>query len=168
VDEVAIQSHLVSQFLAALAMLRNAVESCPEGLWISSDFRNRYWHIAYHSLIYTHFYMQASKADFLPWIKHRQDSQYLGSRPGAPDVATVIVRPYSREEVLEYHAFCCAEVAAKVPAFALTAASGFDWLPFNKLELHLYNLRHLQHHTGQLADRLRAHADIGVPWVRMG
>ncbi len=37
----------------------------------------------------------------------------------------------------------------------LDADSGFYWLPFNKFELQLYNIRHIQHHTGQLTDRLR-------------
>jgi hypothetical protein len=32
--------------------------------------------------------------------------------------------------------------------------------------LLLYNLRHLAHHTGQLTERLRTHAGIGLPWVR--
>jgi hypothetical protein len=168
VDDTAIQSHLVSQYQASLAMLRKAIHSCPEDLWLNADFRNRFWHIAYHTLFYTHFYVQAGEADFRPWIKHRPDSQYLGTRSGASGVAIVIDPPYSREEVFEYHEFCCAEIAAKVPAFALSGESGFHWLPFDKLELHLYNIRHVQHHTGQLADRLRAHADIGVPWVRMG
>jgi hypothetical protein len=50
----------------------------------------------------------------------------------------------------------------------LDAASGFDWLPFNRFELHLYNMRHLQHHTGQLTERLRTICDVGVSCVRMG
>ena len=40
------------------------------------------------------------------------------------------------------------------------------WLAhFGKLELQLYNLRHLQHHTGQLIDQLRTVAQMGVGWV---
>ena len=70
-DEAAIQRNLVSQYLASLAMLRAAIESCPEDLWLGTDFRNRYWHIAYHTVFYTHFYVQAGEADFRPWIKHR-------------------------------------------------------------------------------------------------
>jgi hypothetical protein len=68
--------------------------------------------------------------------------------------------------VQEFHGLCQAEVEAKVPALDLAAPSGFHWLPFNKLELQFYNIRHLQHHTGQLADRLRIVANVGVAWVR--
>jgi hypothetical protein len=75
---------------------------------------------------------------------------------------------YSRDEVLEYCEFCHAEVAAEVPAISLDEESGFSWLPFNRLGVHLYNIRHIQHHAGQLADRLRTAANIGTAWVRMG
>jgi hypothetical protein len=43
--------------------------------------------------------------------------------------------------------------------------SGFFWLPFSKLELQLYNIRHIQHHTGQLIERLREQKDISVEWI---
>jgi hypothetical protein len=55
-----------------------------------------------------------------------------------------------------------------MPQETLDSASGFHWLPFSRFELHLYNLRHLEHHTGQLADRLRSVANLGVTWVREG
>jgi len=29
--------------------------------------------------------------------------------------------------------------------------SGFDWLPFDKLELQFYNIRHIMQHTGESA-----------------
>jgi len=33
------------------------------------------------------------------------------------------------------------------------------------MELHMYNIRHLQHHAGQLIDRLRTTENIGIAWV---
>jgi len=149
-------------------MLRHTVEACPEDLWRSAAYHNRFWHVAYHALFFTHLYLQPSDAGFQPWGKHKPDSQFFGARPWAPDEPISIPSPYSRDEVLEYLEFFCAEVAAKVPAISLDADSGFHWLPFNRLELHLYNIRHIQHHAGQLADRLRTAANIGTSWVRMG
>ncbi len=165
-DELNLPRLLVSQYQASLAMLREAIEICPDDLWLSSDYQNRFWHIAYHAVFYTHFYVQKGEANFRPWEKHQPDSNYLGRRPWAPDEPPAVVKPYSQAEVLEYHKFCCAEVETRVPELELTAGSGFYWLPFNKMELQLYNIRHLQHHTGQLADRLRARADVEVRWAR--
>jgi|TARA_B100001964_G_C14207214_1_gene588714 hypothetical protein len=42
---------------------------------------------------------------------------------------------------------------------------GFWWYDESKFEHQLVNIRHLQHHTGQLADRLRRAADRGVDWI---
>jgi hypothetical protein len=61
---------------------------------------------------------------------------------------------------------CRAEAEARVPTLDLAAPSGFHWLPFNKMELQFYNIRHRQHHTGQLADRLRTKTNVGLAWVR--
>ena len=43
--------------------------------------------------------------------------------------------------------------------------SGFSWYRMSKLEHQLVNIRHIQHHGAQLADRLRSAADIGISWV---
>ena len=147
------------QYGASLAMLRQAIDTCPKSLWLAPEYPNRFWHIAYHAVYYTNFYLQPTEADFRPWAKHKPDAQYLARK---------IEVPYSKSEVSEFHEICCAEVEAKVPAIDLEAPSGFPWLSFNKLELQFYNIRHLQHHTGQLADRLRTAMNIGTPWVRPG
>ena len=47
----------------------------------------------------------------------------------------------------------------------LDAPSGFEWLPFNKPELQFYNIRHIQHHTGELCERLGVMGEIEVPWI---
>jgi DinB superfamily len=165
-EDRAIQHTVARQYRASLAMLRQAIELCPEPLWLSEDHRNRYWHIAYHTVFYTHLYLQPSEADFRAWPKHRKDSQYLGPRPSAPGETRKVEPPCTKAEVIEYLELCRSEVEARVPGLDLAAASGFSWLPFNKLEVQFYNIRHLQHHTGQLADRLRTAAGIGVAWVR--
>jgi hypothetical protein len=154
------------QFRASLSMLGQAVELCPEALWLATDHKNRYWHIAYHTVFYTHLYLQATLEEFTPWVKHRADSQYLGPRPWAPGEVHVVEPPYTKQEVLEYLDFSRAEVEARVPKVDLAAPSGFHWLPFNRLEVQFYSIRHIQHHTGQLADRLRAATNLGVEWVR--
>ena len=69
------------------------------------------------------------------------------------------------EFVQDYLRLCRAEVEKQVPLLRLEDSSGFSWLPFNKFELQLYNIRHLQHHTGQLIERLRSGAGIGMGWV---
>jgi len=152
------------QYRASMAMLKEAISTCPESLWLAPEYPNKFWHIAYHVLYYTHLYLQNSLSSFTKWEKHRDNYNRLG-RPGSARGPRKIDAPYSQAEVLEYFEICLQEIAAKVPGLDLNAPSGFYWLPFNKLELQLYNIRHIQHHAGQLIDRLRSVAGIGIEWV---
>jgi hypothetical protein len=154
-----------SQYAAALEMLRRAVDKCPDELWADNSYRNEFWHIAYHALFYAHFYLQESSEAFTPWKLHRKDYNFLGPTPWPPHKPPDIGEPYTKAEVLEYLQICRNEVRRQVPLLDLDAASGFDWLPFDKLELQFYNIRHIQHHAAQLIDRLRNTASIGVDWV---
>jgi hypothetical protein len=156
---------LTKQYLAPMEMLGRAIDLCPEPVWYSTEYSNRFWHVAYHAVFYTHLYLHATEAEFRPWHGHRPNYNFLGSLPVPPYERPKIETPYAKEEVLEYHQLCRGEVAGRVRCLDLEAPSGFDWVSLNKFELQLYNIRHLQHHTGQLVDRLRNVADIGVPWV---
>ena len=153
------------QYRASLEMLWQAIAKCPESLWLTPGYPNRFWHIAYHALFYTHLYLQNSEADFRPWAKHKPNHQFLGCTPWPPYERPKIEAPYTKEEVLEYLEICRAEIEARTPSLNLDAASGFPWQPFHKLEQQLNSIRHLQHHTAQLIDRLRTAENIGVAWV---
>jgi len=65
---------------------------------------------------------------------------------------------------LAYVGFCRERAAALVPELDLEVASGFHWLPYTKLELQFYSIRHLQQHTGELMERLGPLAEK-VDWV---
>jgi hypothetical protein len=67
--------------------------------------------------------------------------------------------------VLEFLDYLSERVDGLVDALDLEAESGFYWLPFNKLELQFYNIRHLMLHTGELAERLWAVAGEETRWV---
>jgi len=146
-------------------MLSTAIKLCPEDLWFSMEYRNRFWHITYHSVFYTHLYVQPSEGDFQAWSKHVPNANFFGPGPWAKDEPFQIPEAYAKPDVQEYLELCRAEVEKQVPLLRLEDGSGFSWLPFNKFELQLYNIRHLQHHTGQLIERLRTAADIGVDWI---
>jgi len=159
---------IASQFHSELKMLEKTIELCPEPVWLeaSGDSPNRYWHVAYHALFYLHLYLSPTEADFVAAPIHRTEYQFLGAVPWRPNERHIADEPYSQWELRDYAAFCHHEIDKQTAALDLDAPSGFSWLPFNKLELQLYNLRHVAHHTGQLVDRLRARAGVSVGWVR--
>ena len=154
-----------SQYRASLKMLQQAIIRCPDDLWNSQLFKNKYWHIAYHALFYLHLYLQPSGVDFQPWNKHREEYNFMGPRPWPPHKLPEIGEPYSKEDILEFLDFCVAEVDRIVPTLNLEVDSGFSWLEFGKLELQFYNIRHFQQHVGELCERLGETAGIDVDWV---
>ena len=155
-----LQTTLKSQYYASLAMLRQAIDACPAELWTSDRYVNPFWQVAYHTLFYTHLYLQPAEADFVPWEHHREGHHRFGSEGPASPV------PYSVEEIQSYWRHCQDMVDSAVDRLDLTSAeSEFYWYQMPKLEHQFVNLRHIQHHTGQLADRLRQEADQGVEWV---
>jgi hypothetical protein len=156
-----------SQFHAALEMLRQSVTRCPDALWDDPAGNAAFWHVAYHALFYTNLYLSESEATFAPWPKRRETYHLLGPAPWPPYPAPEITEPYTKADILEYVAFCDAQVDALTPRLDLDAASGFDWLPMSKLELQIYSIRHLQQHTGELMDRLGGRAGVEVDWVGM-
>jgi len=156
-----------SQYFASLEMLKKAITKCPPSLWNSEDFKNRFRHISYHVFFYIHLYLQDAENQFVPWKKHREYHQFLGNLPWPPHTKPNIGEPYTKEEILEYLDLCKNQVEEKISSINLDAESGFYWLPFKKIELQFYNIRHIQHHAGALIDRLRTRENMGVEWVAM-
>jgi hypothetical protein len=95
----------------------------------------------------------------VPWEKHRDELVSLGDEPGDDF--------YTQAEILEYLDHFEEIIGDLIDDLDLEAESGFYWLPFDKLQLQLYNIRHLHHHTGELCERLSQTAGIEVEWVGM-
>jgi len=151
-------------------MLRQTVQQFPDEAWTRRDHRNAPWQIAYHVLYFTHLYLMPDEAAFQAWSGQQptevQNPDGIGGAPEPESELPDIPEPYSRAQVLAYLRFCDQMVDDAVGALDLDSLeSGFSWYQVPKLEHQLITLRHLQHHTGQLQDRLRAAADVGVGWV---
>ena len=160
---------LKSQYHAGLTMLRDAVDRCPEELWSAAGHVSAFWQVAYHTLFFTHLYLHRDEAAFRPWDGHQRDVQHQDGLTGPSDPTSrlpLLPRPYSKVEVLSYWQVCDRMVDTALDGMNLDAADcGFWWYPVSKFEHQLINLRHLQHHTAQLADRLRTAVDEHVKWV---
>ena len=154
-----------SQIRAALRMLRSAIEACPDELWNREADHNPFWVLSYHTLYFAHLYLSPSEGAFEPY--QRQVAGHSGY--GKTDLGNwADLTPddvYAKTDLLTYCDHIDSRVSELVESTQFNAESGFSWLKFSKAEAHLYNLRHIQHHAGQLIDRLRQEADIGSKWV---
>ncbi len=154
---------LTSQYLAALAMLRNAMVACPDELWAGTQDTNQFWRIAYHALFYVDFYLSPSEEAFVPWEHGIIDANFMSAElPARADG----LPPYNtRAELLAYADTIAAGLRERLAADPLEQYSGFEWISFSRTELHVYSIRHAQHHAGQLTERLAANGHRGATWI---
>jgi len=148
------QANIQAQYYAALKMIWQAIDKCPDSLWDDRSYTNVYSQIVFHSLFYTHFYLYPGPEAFTPWPKHRQGTEQMKFEG----------EPYSKTDLLEYCELVRQEVSPKVNALDLESPSGFPWRPTNRMEMHIYNLRHLQQHIGEMCERLGVAYKIDIDW----
>ena len=149
-------------------MLKGAIMNCDDELWNSQKYGNQFWHICYHVLFYADLYLSEDEYSFNPWSHHKKEYQFLGNVPYPPYHIPVIDGLYSKQEVLDYFNLIFNSLESRIAKTNLDETSGFFWLPFNKLELQLYNIRHIQHHAAQLIERLREEKNISIEWIGFG
>jgi hypothetical protein len=161
-NDAALRHAITSQYLAALAMLRQVIEKCPDDLWLSNAMRNQMWRVAYHALYFAHLYLQPTAQNFVPWPKHRDEVE------SDPEHERADAEPYSRQDLLQYADFCAEEATRKTATVDLNAGSGFSWYPISKIEMQFVNIRHIQQHAGELAEQLSDKAGIEIKWAGVG
>jgi hypothetical protein len=158
-----VQAALKSQYHAALLTLREAIEKCPEELWHQpADGSDPCWRVAYHTLYYTHRYLQQKADDFVPWVKHQPGANNISRPPKG-------CKPYSKKDLLSYWRICNGMVDKRIEALDLDAPRcGFKWYLMPTLEHQLVNIRHIQHHSAILSYRIRRASRRAIQWVSKG
>jgi len=143
------QKIIQSQHLAALAMLKQAIVKCPPAAWDNPQDKDRFWFVAYHTLYYAHRYLKAQEKGYARWEKRQHSQQGI---------------PFSKEEILERLAIVEQDVTEQISMMNLDSKTGAAGFLANNLELQLYNMRHIQQHTGELYQRLSEH-NVKLSWV---
>ncbi len=145
---------LLSQFEAALWMLNDCIARCPDQHWSGTNSiigKYEFWHVAYHTLYCTDYYLARDDQSleyppqFYPGGKSDADDEYPS-------------RVMTRQELLDFTAFCLAKLRTVInaeTAESFAGHCGFARKKFSRAELHIYNMRHVMHHTGQLSSHLR-------------
>ena len=159
--EPLLRQALKNQYHAALRLLKQAVERCPDGEWTKGD--PAFWQVAYHTAFYTHLYLQPNEAAFRPWEHGREEDHFLGGLPWPPHRKPKLGEPFGRAQVIQYVTMCDEMVDAAVDALDLASRDcGFPWYRMSKVEHQIHNIRHIEHHTIYLSARLRAAGGKGV------
>lgn len=158
-----VRTIITSEFDAALSMLRDCIDKCPAEHWDGIIAKYPFWQVAYHTLCFVDCYLYPGDAAvefhpvYHPAGRAELDEEYPSRRFTQPEMSAYL--RFCRERM---HAALQRETAE-----SLHANCGFPHLPMSRGELHLYNIRHIMHHTGQLSAYLRRHG-AEPRWTKMG
>lgn len=148
------------QLGAAIDMLENAINACPEELWGDHKRQPEYWYVAFHTLFFLDFYFSETADGFTPPAPFGLEEL---------DPAGVLPpRVYTKNELLTYLAHCrkkCQRVVRALTEEKSNQSCGSLRPGLSYLELYLYVMRHVQHHAGQLNLVLRQTVDSAPRWV---
>jgi hypothetical protein len=172
------------QYAAALKMLRNAIEKCPDDVWDHRDpGEATFWGHAMHALFYTRTYLQDSLGGSDDVENRTVAMELLGlplkdfSQPETQRLAQTMwritqhdfrtPRVPTKTELLERLDKCQTALATAMSQAAAGGADGpspMPWIPGTRWDLLLYNLRHIPQHLGRMHSTL-GRRGIKLEWV---
>ena len=140
---------LTAQYEGSLAMFNRCIEACPPEHWEGKIAQGTFRWVAYHALFFTDLYLSPSNESFELRDLHSRggDERRPDASPGLSKDDTLTYIPLCRQKIYESLATETEE--------SLAGPSGFFWYEITRGEMHLVNIRHIQHHTGQLSAYLR-------------
>jgi uncharacterized damage-inducible protein DinB len=152
---------LWQQYGAAIDMLDNAIIACPDELWSDRSQQPQFWYVVFHTLFFLDLYLSEKEDGFAPPTPFTlSEMDPSGAMPE---------RQYTKAELRGYLAHGRDKCRATIDAMTDEHAAHnchFSWLDISAADLLLYNMRHVQHHTGQLNLILRQQTDSAPLWVR--
>jgi hypothetical protein len=162
-----IKKSLIGQYEASLCMVNLCAEACQPEYWEGKIANDTFRQVAYHTLFCTDLYLSTNEQEFELRDLHHRGGDERDPTPGAG---------LSREETLSYVTICRQKMLESIAAEtsdSLQGWSGFSWRKTSRCELHVYNIRHIQHHVGQLSAYLRRVDENlkdpkTLPWVGSG
>lgn len=155
--DAATREILWRQFGGAIDMLENAIEACPEELWQKDG---KFWYTAYHTLFYLDYYLSEKPLEFQPPQPFTlSELDVSGAMPE---------RTYTKQELLTYIKHGrqkCHDLITGLTPEKATSRFINEWRNYSMLEIIIYNIRHVQHHTAQLNMLLRLGGAEVPNWV---
>jgi uncharacterized damage-inducible protein DinB len=152
-----LKTAILRQFGASIDMLENAILACPDDLW---DTERSFSHLAYHTLFFLDYYLSLEPVGFSQ-PTHFKHSEF------EDEPAQEI---FAKAEILEYLQSCRTKMQDLFSDLTENLAQS-RWINESKtmdysiIEIALYNLRHVQHHAGQLNLMLRQNGIEAPDWV---
>ena len=160
-------AHMLShQYEAALQTLRSCIERCPASQWHESHGDQPFSQVVFHTIFYADYYLGRDAWPFKEQPFHVAHRQEFASYEELEDVLPVLL--YERSFCLEYLGHVQGKqqrVLAEETLDILLGPSGISFRSMGRAELHIYGIRHIQHHAAQLGLRLQVLDGEPMKWV---
>ena len=163
-----IQESLWRQFGASIDMLINVIANCSEDYF---TINKRFYYLVYHSVVFLDYYSSIPPRSFSPvlsfTIKPPEQRPLESIGDMIPD------KIYSKQELLDYLNLTRVKCKKLIDTLTneeslnvrFTEGSQKDDMDYQILEILFYNLRHTQHHVGQLNLLIRQDLNKHMQWA---
>lgn len=157
------------QYEAALAMLGQCIEKCPEDSWSGPVCDFSFRHVCFHALFFTDLYLCGNEEKFRAQPFHSDNAEFFD---GYQELRMDSGQSTATRPAIVKYLHHCRDLAGTIvnseTESSLQAACDFPWLDFSRAEQHVYNIRHIHHHAAQLSLKLRIDHGIDSGWVKSG
>jgi hypothetical protein len=160
---------IANQFAAAFRTLNACIDGCSDSAWNAPVANLAFCQVAFHTLFFADYYLGQNEDSLRRQPFHLHHPRFFRNYEELQDRKQELL--YDKPSVQDYLEHCrskACEVVASETAATLSARCGFPRKDFSRAELHVNNIRHIQHHAAQLSLRLRIDADTNIPWFPSG
>ena len=160
---------LVGQYRAALQTLEQCIEMCDDETWSAPHPDTAVNQVVFHTLFFTDLYLGFGESSFRDQQFHRDNRELFQDYEEFED--RIQRNFYSREGCREYLKYCYHKADTTLDgehAAILYGDCGFPYRKLTRIELHIYNIRHIQHHAAQLGLRNQLKGGQPLRWVGKG
>ena len=161
-----LKQSLWSQFGATMDMLENVLHLCTDDFLQSHQ---KFFYITFHTLIFLDYYLTLPPKNFVPTLSFTEVP-----KDNIPAEAIDDLLPdqfFTKTELLSYLKSSrekCKSLISRLganPEIRFIEELEEGAMNYSIVEILLYNMRHVQHHTAQLNLLLRQEMIQSTPWV---
>jgi len=160
---------LTSQLLAALYMLKDCIDRCPEKEWNESHNDYPFSQVVFHALFDCDYHLCDTPEELKEQVFHKKNKQSFADYGELEE--QIPLHLYERDFINQYYEYCRAKVTSVIEAKTyeeLIIPNSDVRKNMTKLERYINTIRHTQHHAAQLGLRLQFITGKEMEWTSRG
>ena len=156
---------LQNQYNKCSNMLITTIENYTELVWFDSiNYKSPVWQIIYHAVFYLNIYCSATEDDIIHWDYEKNGYHRFEKMHELRTIDAEQIEPYTKDEMIHFISF----VKDKIPGYLSKMKPKEKCWPYwyneSQLEFQLNNIRHMQHHIGEIIERHDIKNDFPYQW----